>query len=253
MVAPGGGSDLCIEHPLLLSSAEFWRSAALSFVTSLLQAMPNGQRQHEAVIGAVARRFKIENQVNTAFADPEVDLKRLVDVLVSVLFKAEPQNALKYKDVFRALALLRSHDIATVGIAHAWLQGYDADEAIRKNLGFLTPPPTSPVEIVRGLMWVMKFRRSDADRGRLGGIIVLLGHAACARGAPGSWPTCCRVELFPGNYIMQQFLQLLAAASALRRDSLVLVVPDGDPRDDLRPLIASRSVDAFVLSELQPR
>ncbi len=61
-----------------------------------------------------------------------------------------------------------------------------------------------------------------------------------------------RVQLFPGNYIMQQFLQSLAAASALRGYSLVLVVPDGDPRDDLRRLIASRSVDAFVLSELQP-
>jgi Helicase HerA, central domain len=56
--------------------------------------------------------------------------------------------------VFRALALLRSYDLATVGIAHAWLQGYDADEATRKSLGFLLPPP-SPVEIVRGLMWVM--------------------------------------------------------------------------------------------------
>jgi DNA-binding LacI/PurR family transcriptional regulator len=33
---------------------------------------------------------------------------------------------------------------------------------------------------------------------------------------------------------------------------MVIVVPDGDPRDDIRRLIASRSVDAFVLSELQP-
>jgi len=36
---------------------DFWKSAALSFVTSLLQEMPNGQRQYEAVIGGVARRF----------------------------------------------------------------------------------------------------------------------------------------------------------------------------------------------------
>jgi len=70
---------------------------------------------------------------------------------------------LKHQDVFRALALLRSHDLATVGIAHAWLQGYDADEAIRKSLGFLTPPPT-PVEICARLMWVMSLRGSYADR-----------------------------------------------------------------------------------------
>lgn len=61
-----------------------------------------------------------------------------------------------------------------------------------------------------------------------------------------------RVQLFPGNYIMQEFLQSLAAASARRGYSMVIVAPDGDPRDDIRRLIASRSVDAFLLSELQP-
>jgi hypothetical protein len=133
---------------------DFWKSAALSFVTSLLQEMPNGKHQHEAVIGGVARRFKIEKEVNIVFANPTIESKRIVDLLVKGLLKNDSANALKYQDVFRALALLRSHDLATVGIAHAWLQGYDADEAMRRSLGFLTPPP-SPVEIVRGLMWVM--------------------------------------------------------------------------------------------------
>jgi hypothetical protein len=133
---------------------DFWKSAALSFVTSLLQEMPDGQRQHEAVIGGVARRFGIEKEVNIVFASPTVEPKRLVDLLVKGLLKSDPANALKHKDVFRALALLRSQDLATIGIAHAWLQGYDADETMRRSLGFMTPPP-SPVEIVRGLMWVM--------------------------------------------------------------------------------------------------
>ena len=60
-----------------------------------------------------------------------------------------------------------------------------------------------------------------------------------------------QVQLLPGNYIMQQFLQSLAAACARQSYSLVIVVPDGDPRDEMRRLIASRSVDAFLLSELQ--
>ena len=59
------------------------------------------------------------------------------------------------------------------------------------------------------------------------------------------------VQLLPGNYIMQQFLQSLAAACARRSYNLVAVVPDGDPRDEMHRLIASRSVDAFLLSELQ--
>ena len=60
-----------------------------------------------------------------------------------------------------------------------------------------------------------------------------------------------QVQLLPGNYIMQQFLQSLAAACARQSYSLVTVVPEGDPRDEMRRLIASRSVDAFLLSELQ--
>ena len=60
------------------------------------------------------------------------------------------------------------------------------------------------------------------------------------------------IQLLPDNYIMQQFLQALAAASARRSHSVVVVVPDGDPRDEMRRLIASRTVDAFLLSELQP-
>jgi DNA-binding LacI/PurR family transcriptional regulator len=61
-----------------------------------------------------------------------------------------------------------------------------------------------------------------------------------------------RVQLLPGNYIMQQFLQSLAAACARQSYSMVTVVPDGDPRHEMRRLMASRSVDAFLLSELQP-
>jgi DNA-binding LacI/PurR family transcriptional regulator len=60
-----------------------------------------------------------------------------------------------------------------------------------------------------------------------------------------------RVQLMPGNYIMQQFLQALAAAAARRSYSLVVVVPDGDPREEVQQMIGSRSVDAFVLSERQ--
>jgi hypothetical protein len=134
---------------------DFWKSAALSFVTSLLQVMPNGQRQHEAVVRKVALGFKIEKErIDKVFASRTIEPKRLADLLVTGLLRSNRANALQYQDVFRALTLLHSHDLATVGIAHAWLQGYDADEAMRRNLGFLTPPP-SPVEIVRGLMWVM--------------------------------------------------------------------------------------------------
>ena len=57
--------------------------------------------------------------------------------------------------------------------------------------------------------------------------------------------------LLPSNYIMQRFLQALAAASGRQSYNLVVVVPDGDPRAEMWRLIASRSVDAFLLSDMQ--
>ncbi len=138
----------------VLGITDFWRSAALSFITSLLQTMPDGRQQYEAVLAGVARRFKVEEQVQKAFLMPEIEPRKVVDLLVKGLMKTDMHNAMKHQDVFRALALLKSHDLGTVGIAHSWLQGYDADETARRELGFVAPPP-SPVELVRGMSWVM--------------------------------------------------------------------------------------------------
>ena len=102
---------------------DFWKSAALSFVTSLLQEMPGGKHQYEAVIAGVARHFKVEQEVETAFDSPTIAAKRVVDLLVGGLMKTDMANAFQHRDVFRALALLHSHDLATKGVAHAWLQG----------------------------------------------------------------------------------------------------------------------------------
>jgi DNA-binding LacI/PurR family transcriptional regulator len=59
------------------------------------------------------------------------------------------------------------------------------------------------------------------------------------------------IELEPTNLIMMQFMQALLTAAA-RQHYRVLVVPEAaDPGDDIRRLVADRSVDAFVLSGLQ--
>ena len=138
----------------VLGLTDFWRSAALSFVTALLQAMPDGRRQSDAVLAGVARRFNVETQVEAAFNTPNMDARRIVDVLVRALMSVDAGRALKHLDVFRALCLLRSQDFSAVGLAHAWLQGYDADPVERAALGFKTPPP-APVDLVRGMCWIM--------------------------------------------------------------------------------------------------
>jgi DNA-binding LacI/PurR family transcriptional regulator len=59
------------------------------------------------------------------------------------------------------------------------------------------------------------------------------------------------VQLQPSNLIMMQFLQSLVAAGAKRDYRVVVVAHHADPREEIRRLVASRSVDAFVLSDLQ--
>jgi DNA-binding LacI/PurR family transcriptional regulator len=59
------------------------------------------------------------------------------------------------------------------------------------------------------------------------------------------------VQLEPSNLIMMQFLQSLVAAAATYHYRVV-IAHAADPREAIRRLIASRTVDAFVLSDLQP-
>jgi DNA-binding LacI/PurR family transcriptional regulator len=59
------------------------------------------------------------------------------------------------------------------------------------------------------------------------------------------------LQLQPQNLIMMQFLQALVTEASRRQYRVVVVTADGDPRDAMRRLISSRSVDAFVLSELK--
>ena len=59
------------------------------------------------------------------------------------------------------------------------------------------------------------------------------------------------IHLQPSNLIAMQFLQALVATGAQHRYHVVVAHQDADPREEIRGLIASRSVDAFVLSDLQ--
>src|SRR5215470_8061898 len=83
-------------------------------------------------------------------------------------------------------------------------------------------------------------RVGDAARARVLEAVATLGyhphHGARSLRSRRTWQIAYvlpRVQLIPGNYIMQQFLQSLAAASARRGYSMVTVVPDADPRDDI--------------------
>ena len=60
------------------------------------------------------------------------------------------------------------------------------------------------------------------------------------------------IQLEPANLIMMQFMQSLLTAGARQHYGILVVAQEADPSHDIRRLAAGRSVDAFVLSELQP-
>ncbi len=60
------------------------------------------------------------------------------------------------------------------------------------------------------------------------------------------------IQLEPTNLIMMQFMQSLLTAAAQQHYRVLVVAQDGDPGGDIRSLVAGRSVDGFVLSELWP-
>lgn len=59
------------------------------------------------------------------------------------------------------------------------------------------------------------------------------------------------VQLQPTNLIMMQFMQALLTAAARQRYRVLVVAQEADPSDDVRRLAADRSVDGFVLSDVQ--
>ena len=84
----------------VLGLQDFWRTTALSFVTALLHDMSDGRRQLEAVLAGVARRFNIEEQVETAFALPALDPVKLIEVFQRVLPMVDRAKAMEHGDVF---------------------------------------------------------------------------------------------------------------------------------------------------------
>jgi DNA-binding LacI/PurR family transcriptional regulator len=59
------------------------------------------------------------------------------------------------------------------------------------------------------------------------------------------------IALEPTNLIIMQFMQALLTAAARQRYRVLVVAQEADPSDDIRRLAADRSVDGFVLSDLQ--
>jgi DNA helicase HerA-like ATPase len=142
----------------ILGITDFWATAALGFVDSLHQPMPNGRAQYETILSTIARQLPLDATARQAIEHweqkREPEKLRTTDLFIRLLSRADPAKTLRHQDVVRALLLLESEDWNAKNLAYCWLQGLDASESERKELGFLNAPPPFP-ELVRGMLWVM--------------------------------------------------------------------------------------------------
>jgi len=139
----------------IVGITDFWQTAALGFINSLLQPMPDGRPQYEAIMMRVLK--SVPQHVLKAVAQEEGGIRKgnIVETAkryVAILQRAHPPHAMQHRDVVRAFLLLRDEN--TQNAAYSWLQGLDIEPEERKAIGFFGPPP-KPTELVRGMSWLM--------------------------------------------------------------------------------------------------
>ncbi len=124
----------------IVGITDFWQTAALGFLNSLQQEMPDSSLQYEAVLKGTVRELSEGHKID-------------VETLRQRLHRRFPAQAMRFSDVLLALLHLKSGDPDRVGLAYAWTQGLDSDPERRKQLNL--GPPLPSVELVRGLSWLM--------------------------------------------------------------------------------------------------
>ncbi|MBV9633527.1 MAG: hypothetical protein JOZ40_02770, partial [Methylobacteriaceae bacterium] len=137
----------------IVGISDFWRTVALGFTRSLNRRLPDGRSQYEAIFAAVVKNIP-PGEIRAAWnrRDQATGAVRTANVFLRVLQARYPEGGLEHRDVIRALMLLGDPD--TMNVAYSWLQGLDVEEEERRTLGFAGPSP-QPVELVRGISWLM--------------------------------------------------------------------------------------------------
>ena len=142
----------------IIGITDFWATAALCFVESLCRRMPGGAPQYTNILSAVLHRLSADPVAKRAIQgrkiEPVITKLAAADLFIEMLREIDPVNTRKHQDVVRALILLDSQDSETGNLAYSWLQGIEVDEVQRRALKFVAPP-ARPVELVRGMLWIM--------------------------------------------------------------------------------------------------
>ena len=142
----------------LLDIKDFWSIAALSYLHSLQQQMPDGRPQSEALIARLAANFDQSSAAaleGASLAEFETArLNRLADSLQVALARPYQKETRAHKQTLRALLLLHASDNLIADNAYNWLQGIETDQEFAGAFGFNSAQP-APRDIVQALSWLM--------------------------------------------------------------------------------------------------
>ena len=140
---------------------DFWDTATLGYLSSLLRPLPDGRLQYQAVLArllsGVLTEADPDRTVRALARAPAGRLAEFSERLLSELRRRNPHEAreiAQQQDVVRALLLLGAEDPTLSDHGYCWLQGLDLDDEVRQRHHFRAGR-RHPTEIVRGLAWIM--------------------------------------------------------------------------------------------------
>jgi hypothetical protein len=143
----------------IVGITEFWQTAALGFVRSLMQEMPNGRAQYQVMLSKLIKSLgeKLDAAARReiqAWSRSDRGLAATLNLVQKLLHGRYGHHVLEHADTLRAVASLGSANWDAANLAYSWLLGLDVDPAKRAALGYNGPPP-APDKLVRSFSWLM--------------------------------------------------------------------------------------------------
>lgn len=137
---------------------DFWETVLQGFWCSLQQPFEDGKLQSELVLECLLRAAGVRKGSVKKIADlAPRKRERVATQVLSAVVQAHPQEGPAYQDVIRALILLNSNDLSQKNVGFCWLQGLAIEDPDKAAFKF-NRAQAKPMEIIKGLSWVMSLR-----------------------------------------------------------------------------------------------
>jgi len=137
---------------------DFWETVLQGYLSSLQQPFEKGKLQSELVLECLLRLAGVRKGRAKKIADLSAQKReRIAGQILAALVRQYPHEGPAYQDIVRALLLLNSNDLEQKNVGFGWLQGLAIDDQVKAAHKFLRSQ-AKPMDIVKGLSWIMSMR-----------------------------------------------------------------------------------------------